>query len=701
MPRSLSPLLAAPQFAAALPFAAALAFASVLAGVFAAAPAGAQLLLLPGETEPAQFPVSQLELVYADAAKGDTNRRSVDRTAAGYPDLSNLVPVVVELARSEDGFTIPRGDATGEPIEIGGPGSPPVQLDASALARVLRTLVEKVHALGFYGIDIRPAASEIDLETEQDLRPAGRQQLRLVVRIGRIDAVRSIAAGDRISDEWKIDHELHERLRDESPLQPSGQATEDSTNLLNRRALEDYLYRLNRHSGRRVEAALSPAEEPGGVVVDYRVFEARPWFVYGQVSNTGTRRTSIWQTRIGAVHRQLTNRDDVLSFEYLNGGDDVNGARVAYQAPFFRSKRPDWMNRRKGDPEWIAWLPREKIPWWGVDRLRWEVDASWGRFEADRTTSPIFNFANDAVVSSQIQAGTRLIYEAFQHRDFFLDVWAGLRVRHYEVQNKIVRTIGEETFVYPRIGLHGERINAVSNLNADLSFEGQVREGSEIERNQLGRVDVDSVYASLNYDLGYSTYLEPLLFPKQFLDPKSRLSSTLAHEVAFGTRGQYIFDDKRLIPQASQVIGGAYSVRGFRQSQAVGDSIFIASAEYRFHVPRLLPIQREPLNVPVLGDFRAAPQQIYGRPDWDFTLRAFVDFGRAIRNANNASGVLRTGNFEDDETLVGAGFGAELQFRSNLRARVDWATPLTSTSESDSGAFGEKSELHVLFSVLY
>lgn len=652
-----------------------------------ALPSSAQLLLLPGDSEPTIFPVSRLELVYAEPHPDQ-------------PSLAGLLPVVVELTPTASGFTAPRPGEPTQMVEIGGLESPTQQLDASALARVLRILVGELHETGLYGIDVRPAQRDIDLETESDLRSAGRDSLEIVIRIGRVEQVRTIAVGERIRGDWKIDNELHERLRADSPLQPIGQATTDSTDLLNRRILEDYLYRLNRHSGRRVEAALSPAEEPGSVVLDYRVFEARPWFVYGQVTNTGTRRTSTWQTRVGAVHRQLSNRDDILSFEYLTGGADVNGVRAAYQAPFFRAKRPGWMNRRKGDPEWLSWLPREKIPWWGVDRLRWEVDASWGRYEADRTTSGNL-FRNDGVRSSQIQAGFRLIYEAWQYRDFFVDVWAGLRIRQYDVKNKIANTTGEEVYVYPRGGIHAERINAISNLTADLIVEGQARDGDSKELNQMGRIDPDSQYVGLNYDLGYSTYLEPLLFPKSFLDPKSRLTSTLAHEVAVGSRGQYIFDDKRLIPQASQVIGGAYSVRGYRQSQAVGDSVFVASAEYRFHIPRLLPISREPLALPLLGDFRAAPQQIYGRPDWDFTLRAFVDVGRAIRNANNKSGVQRTGNFEDDVTLIGVGFGAELQFRSNFRARVDWATPLKKTADVRTEEFGEASELHFLFSILY
>jgi hemolysin activation/secretion protein len=165
-----------------------------------------------------------------------------------------------------------------------------------------------------------------------------------------------------------------------------------------------------------------------------------------------------------------------------------------------------------------------------------------------------------------------------------------------------------------------------------------------------------------------------------------------------GVHGQYAFD-YRLIPQASQIIGGLYSVRGYNQSQAVGDTVIIGTLEYRFHIPRVLPIMREPLNLPWLGDFRVTPQQVYGRPDWDLTLRAFVDVGRSIRNGNN---VASDSNFEDDETLVGIGVGAELQFRSNLRARIDWATPLTSTNENPKTAKpGDRSEVHLLFSILY
>lgn len=630
------------------------------------------------------FPVGRLELGYA-------------RPHPDQPTLDDVLPVEVELHRTTLGWAAPaEGEAT-ESLSIGGPESPVVLLEASGLARVLREIVSRIHEQGLYGVDVRPSDRDIDLASEQDLRPPERTALELVVRVGRIDQVRTLAVGDRIKDDWKIDHELHAGIRRQSPLKPAESADEDATELVDRRALEDYLFRLNRHSGRRVEAALSPATEPGEVVLDYRVLESRPWFLYGQVTNTGTRRTNPWQTRLGAVHRQLTNRDDVLSIEYLNADlEAVNSINARYQAPFFGSERPDWMNRRQGDPAWLGWLPRERIPWWGVDRLRWEIEVGYGRFEAD--DSPTFQgLTNDDITSQQIQYGGRFIYETFQYRDFFIDLWGGLRFRDVEVDNEAApgRT-PSQLFVLPRGGIHAERINQVSNLTFDVSAEGSVGDTSRDEIERLGRQNADGQYAVLNFDLGYTTFLEPLLRPEAWRDPSTELSSTLAHEIAIGVRGQYAFDF-RLVPQASQVIGGLFSVRGYDQSVAVGDTIVVGSLEYRFHVPRALPIQREPMRLPLLGSFRAAPQQVYGRPDWDLIFRAFIDAGRAIRNGSAISNPI-----EPDQTLIGAGIGAELQIRSNFRARIDWATALKDTSDriSQSADVGDQ-EIHVLFSILY
>ena len=657
----------------------------LLGTIVGAGRAPAQVLKLPGDAGSASFPVSSLQLEYA-------------QPQPDQPALAALVPLEVRLRKTPLGWAAPTSEEPGESISIGGPESEPVVLEPSGLARVMRVIVARLNDAGLYGVDVRPSGEDIDLESERDLRPADRTALRVVINIGHVAQVRTIAVGDRIKGDWKIDNELHDWIRKESPLQPAGGSDRTSTNLLDRRALEDYLYRLNRHPGRRVEAALSPSKEPLGVVLDYRVLEAKPWFVYGQTSNTGTNRSSLWQTRLGVTDRQLTNRDDILSIEYLNAGlDDVNALSARYQAPFFGPERPRWMNRRKGDPAWLDWIPRDKIPWWGVDRLRWETNFSWSESRAGRS-STLAGLANDAVKSRQFDYGGRFIYEAFQYRDFFVDVWTGLRLQDVRVDNRTGAGVGQALFVLPNAGIHADRINQVSNFNLDLGFRISAENVSQDELDKMGRDNTDDNYAILDFALGYSTFLEPVLNSKAWRDPSTELTSTLAHEISFGVHGQYAFD-YRLVPQASQVIGGLYSVRGYNQAVAVGDTIVVGTVEYRFHLPRALPVERKPLEIPFIGDFRAAPQQVYGRPDWDLMFRAFVDAGRAIRNDRNASAA---GVNEYNQTLVGAGVGAELQIRSNIRIRGDWAMALKSTNGdiSNSANVGD-SEFHVLFSILY
>lgn len=653
-----------------------------LAGV-----AGAQVLRHPEDMPAPVFRVGALELGYATPH-------------ADQPALDGLVPLEVELRPTEQGYAAPREGEPSEKLVIGASDGPVVALEASGLARVLSALVGRLNALGLYGVDVRPAATDIDLESERDLRPAERTALAIVVHTGHIAKIRTIAVGDRIKSDWKIDNTIHEKIRRDSPLQPAGEGAEGTTDLLDRRRLEDYLHRLNRYGGRMVEAALAPGEAPGDVVLDYRVLEAKPWFVYGQATNTGTNRTNPWQSRLGYTHNQLSNHDDTLALEWLNaGGEAVNGLSARYDAPFFGSRRPEWMDRRKGDPDWLAWFPREKLPWWGIDRLRWGVDLGWNHSSAGRD-STFTGLDNDPVRSTQIDGGARLSYELFQHRDFFVDLTGGLGVSDLRIENSLNGTetkSGNAVLVQPKVGVHVERINQLATLTFDTSVQGQVNQIDSGDLATLGRTDTEDRYATVDFNFGYSAFLEPLLRPEAWRDPSNELAATLAHELSIGIRGQYAFD-YRLIPQASQTLGGLYSVRGYDQSVAVGDTVIVSSFEYRFHLPRALPVSRRPLRLPGIGDFRVSPQQVYGRPDWDLMFRAFVDVGRAIRYDRPGGEPTN----EVNETLAGAGLGAELVFRSNLRLRADYAFALSKTNENiNNPAKVGDSALHVLISLLY
>ena len=133
--------------------------------------------------------------------------------------------------------------------------------------------------------------------------------------------------------------------------------------------------------------------------------------------------------------------------------------------------------------------------------------------------------------------------------------------------------------------------------------------------------------------------------------------------------------------------GGLYTVRGYNESEVAGDNAVIASAEYRYHIARALPV-REPGKF--LGQpFRWAPDQRYGQPDWDFVVKAFTDAAR-VTNSNKQS-------FERDESLWSVGIGFDLLYKRNASLRMDWGLALKDAGKTESG----DSRLHLVATFLY
>jgi len=165
--------------------------------------------------------------------------------------------------------------------------------------------------------------------------------------------------------------------------------------------------------------------------------------------------------------------------------------------------------------------------------------------------------------------------------------------------------------------------------------------------------------------------------------------STLAHEVVLAGRMQYSFD--RLIPQEEEVVGGLFTVRGYDESVVAGDSVFIGSAEYRFHYPRSGQPKKVEKQRQLFGQpFRWQPEAPYGKADWDLILKGFLDVGKTIQTDRLS--------FENDDTLVGAGVGVELQIKQNFTIRLDWGFALSEVEgETDVG----DNRLHVVFTALY
>jgi hypothetical protein len=125
-----------------------------------------------------------------------------------------------------------------------------------------------------------------------------------------------------------------------------------------------------------------------------------------------------------------------------------------------------------------------------------------------------------------------------------------------------------------------------------------------------------------------------------------------------------------------------------------GDSAIIATAEYRFHVPRALGIQAEPSQV--FGKpFHWRPARPGGRADWDLILKAFIDGGRIVQNDAL--------QFERNYSLLSTGVGMELMLKQNITLRLDYGVVLRDLDLDDQGSGPDRgdSRLHVVFTLLY
>lgn len=602
-----------------------------------AAPAGALQL-----DEATSYPVSQFVLEYA----------------LDHPDqfpIHEIFDLEVGLRATEDGYQAPRPVDRTVRMRI---SSLPrdARFFPSAIRHITQYVVATFNRRGIDGVIV--TVPDIDETTGTDLRAPGHTALRLRIWTGRIADVSTFADGERfasLSDDRRTNHPSHTWMREDSPARPGGEK-----DLLRVAALEDYTAFLSRHPGRRVEAELAPGAQPGTTRVNYRVVEQRPWSVYGQISNTGTDATTTLRERFGFTHNQLTRRDDVLRVDYVTGNfSEVHGLFGSYEAPFALS-HPQWRLRASG--------------WWSEYRAS-EVGFTLTDFDG-----------------TQWSGGGDLVWNAFQRGPVFVDLEAGARWQHVESSETLNGRDGSEDFFLPRVGMSVRRDTSTSSLSFELEAERNISSVAGTKSgpdgiDALGRIDADEDAAVLLWRGRYAFYLEPLIDAAGWHDPATPVTSTLAHEIEIRTKGQHALGN-RLAPWQQQVAGGLYTVRGYEQSEAAGDNVYLGSLQYGFHVPRILAPE-DPVDAPILGAFRTHPPHVYGLPDWDLVLRAFLDAGRV--EFSDPLG------FERDENLVSGGVGIDLNLLRNLSLRLDVGIPFTGLD--DTGALDPR--VHFAGTLIY
>ncbi len=574
-----------------------------------------------------------------------------------HPPLAEIRETQLGFGNAGDGYVGARRGGRNIFVEISEiERHAPMQIYATGLRELNEQIVREFERRGLIGVFVSPHPEDIDPDTGEDRRERGQTELRIVVHTGRVAGLRAFARGPKSGAVEPVDAPAHRRIKESSPLQPVGAGQRDQGDLLSRTQLDDYLASASRYPGRRVDVSMTPARQHGGVFVDYLVAEERPWTLYSQWSNTGTEQTTESRQRFGFSHSQFTGHDDVLRFDYVTGDfDDVHAAFGSYEI--------------------------------GVPlSMRLRLKAGWSDYSASQ-----YAFAGEKFEGTQWNAGAELVRNVYQRRKLFVDLVGGLRWMDIEVSN-IASPKGEETFLVPSLALEVERYADTSALSASLGFEANLSSlagtsSREDELFLLGRSQVDDDWRLLRWSGNYTFYLEPWFNGEAWRYGRTSSSSTLAHEIALRTRGQYAFDT-RLIPQSEFVLGGFHSVRGYPQSTISADSGMLMSAEYRYHWPRSLRPE-PPRDYPVIGAFRVAPQRVYGRPDWDLVLRGFFDWGY-VTFSDSLVG-------EDDETLASLGIGIELILRRNLSLRLDYGIAQSAVRRVDSG----NSETHVQATLRY
>lgn len=643
----------------------------------APAPSGETTPPPPPDITKFSYPVTQFHVTYGPTMAGLLH---------SLPPIDEITNFTVELGEMKEGYTAPDR-----------PGAHKVTIHpmtkgrrvyfGDALLAMNNRLVQQLNKRGLYGVYVVPSASEIDITTGEDKRK-DKTSLDLQIYLSVVKEVRTISrrVPFRATDVPVIDGIAHARIRKDSPIIPSSDMRTDAS-LLRQAPLQDYLTRINRFPGRRVDASVNASDQPGQITLDYLVREQKPWTAFVQTSNTGTESTGEWRERIGFEERQLFRLDDTLRMDYTTS--DLNGYQSASFSYDFTPIFPDYLKVR--------------------------TYFNWGRYSAADIGVQFSQFDGQTFTT-----GSSITWTPFYVRNFPIDITGGVEWQNIATSNETffggglpsVGEAGGTNFLLPFLGVATERNTDKYTFAANLEFQtnlsGLINTDQGVNLAALGRPDVSRNFTIGKFNFLYSLYLEPLIFGKAWDDQKVWWKSTRAHELYVSFRGQNTFDEGRLVPQLQFVEGGFNTVRGYPESFVVGDSGFASTVEYRFHLPRAFrpedqrppepkhdpakligppkpvadpnapPPPEEPAPAePEKKKFVLFPEHIGSSPDWDLIFRTFFDAGQVFDHRV-------TSLSEQDRTLLSVGAGLELQVMKPvfMSFRADWAFALRSETEA-------------------
>jgi hemolysin activation/secretion protein len=379
---------------------------------------------------------------------------------------------------------------------------------------------------------------------------------------------------------------IHDRLRlsTESPV--SVNAIEERLRLLQADPLLD-----------SITATLQPGEGLGQSHLVVNLTEADAFQIGANVDNYTTPTTGSIRAGVSIDHLNLTGNGDRFSFSF--NGSTTGGSRVfdtSYTLP---------VNARDGTVQ-----------------LRTIIDRN------DITESP-FDVLNISGASERYEVSFR---------------------------QPIVESLAQEFAL--SLGFSHQRSQDFLNDRGFPFFQGAERDGTsqtsvvKFGQDYLHR-DPQGVWllrSQFNFGTGLfdatvnDSPLPDGLFFSWLFQTQRLQRLTPNHLLVF--QGDLQLTPDSLLPSEKFVIGGAQSLRGYRQSARSGDNGFRVSLEDRITVLRH-------------SDRSAA-----------FQVIPFVDFGSVWNQPDNPN------RLADDRFLIGSGLGLEWQPLQDLKVRVDYGVPI-------------------------
>lgn len=602
-----------------------IAWRSILGGILVG------LLLGSAEAVEPAFRVGRLTFEYRNPQDG----RALDPALPRVEEFGKLSVLLVD----QGGVWKPGAVGDGVAVRLDGDGVVR-KMTSGALVAMTREVVADLNRRGVYGVLAVVDSDDIDLETDPPTDDrGGRTDLKVLVYYSRVAEVGIERGRSETADWMRSPERVGERIQRGAPLREGDLFRKDD--------LQAYLDRVNRFDGRRAETLVAAGAKPGTVKLTIGLTEQKRFAAHVMSSNTGTQASGRWRSRLGAEGRQLLGLDDVLSMDYSTSDFE------RYQ----------------------TFSLSEDVGVIFPEVLRAKIFGSFSKLSLSDLGQTGTNFN-----STSKSVGLQTTWVPGQWNRWPLLVTVGTYLMDVQVENGALGTTGGAQFWVPSVGIGTERQTVRGRTVASVQMERSSASGGDLTLLGRTRIDADAWVSRWNV----LTSRRGASFSDLWKERSERVGSS--HELTVSMRGQVAMDGARVAPYFQGIAGGMDTVRGYRESLLAGDTVSLASLEYRLRVSGFRGLvggsgavegeDGSEIQAPRGGSSEADRAAARGesRPSRrlgtaglpvEVALRGFVDAAQVQVHEALASDGERS-----DRTLAGAGFGIDVLMRGKVNGLV-------------------------------